>query len=329
MNGPDPAFSVVIATRDRPQQLEKCLQALQASIGEADEVLVVDSCSLGTGTGDVASRLGVRVLRCDRPGASLARNTGWRAAAHDVVAFVDDDVRVSPAWAQSVRQVMAEHPEAAFCTGALALLPEDVGTERPVAFFDNAEPFVIDRSVLEELGHGANLVVRRQPLEVVGGYDERLGPGTPWPAAEDLELIDRLLADGRTGRYEPAVQAFHVQWRGRRELLRLEWRYGIGQGARLGRLAQLDPERYRAVHDVVWRAHGSSELSRLLRARYKFATLSTLVRLAGTATGRATAALARVRGGDGRPAARIRPGDRDRPVRPSRSDEPAPRNGPE
>ena len=41
---------------------------------------------------------GARVLRLEAPGASRARNAGWRAARHSLVAFTDDDCRPQPGW---------------------------------------------------------------------------------------------------------------------------------------------------------------------------------------------------------------------------------------
>ena len=276
---------MVVPTRDRPEHLAACLAALCASTAPGDEIIVVDSCSKSAATSEVSNAHGVRLVRCDRPGASRARNVGWRAAGNDIVAFVDDDVRVSPTWAKALHEAFAAHPEASFIAGRLALREEDAGAERPVAFFDAVSAFVIDEAVVDEWGHGANLAVRRDALVAVGGYDERLGPGTPWPAAEDRELVDRIVGSGYRGRYEPAVSAVHVQWRRRPQLLRLEWTYGVGLGARLFRLRGRNRRRYEVVSRIAWREQGLDVLLRCLRAGYEFEALSVLIRLAGTAVG--------------------------------------------
>ena len=66
-------------------------------------------------------------------------------------------------------------------------------------------------------------------LERIGGFDERLGPGTWTEAAEDLALFDRLLHAGGAGRYEPQALVLHEQWRARRAVVRLDWGYGKGR----------------------------------------------------------------------------------------------------
>lgn len=295
--GGDEPISVVVATRDRPGHLRACLDALAGSVDAADEIVVVDSCSRDDETTAVAEAAGVRVVRCERPGASLARNTGWRAARHDLVAFVDDDVRVLPSWARAVRSVFAADPELSFATGRLGLSAHDSDTEYPIAFIDDEEPRAIDRTTVHHLGHGANLVIRRAALKAVGGYAEALGPGAPWRAGEDLELIDRLVGAGLRGAYRPEIAATHEQWRDRRAKLRLEWNYGIGEGARLVTLWRRDRARARLVTGAsVWDG-GVVQVARCVRQRYEFAAAAYLIRLVGMVGGAVTFAASAAIGG--------------------------------
>ena len=46
-------------------------------------------------------------------------------------------------------------------------------------------------------------------------------PGTPFRAAEDNDLFDRFFAAGYLGRYEPAGNGWHEQWRTRSQLVKL------------------------------------------------------------------------------------------------------------
>jgi glycosyltransferase involved in cell wall biosynthesis len=319
------AISIVVATRDRPRQLQGCLRSLLESARRPDdEIIVVDSCSRGPATAEIAAASGVRLIRCEVPGASHARNVGWRAARHPVVAFIDDDVRVAPTWAQALSSTFEAFPEVAFVTGRLGLRHEESRTERPVAYFDAEKPLVIDPSVVIDFGHGANLAVRAAALQAVDGYDELLGPGAPFRAAEDLDLVDRLLERGYTGRYEPTAGAVHLQWRRRPDLVRLEWCYGVGQGARLARLRRRNRARYRAIRRITWRDQGGADLVVCLRRGHEFEALLVAVRLVGTATGQLAAMLSEVGvgrrrrqgggagSGGGRTSSRLRPLQRRR-----------------
>jgi glycosyltransferase involved in cell wall biosynthesis len=272
-------LTVVVPTRDRPNHLTACLDALRADLDPGDEVIVVDSCSAVPTT-----MPGTRVLRCDRPGASLARNTGWRAATHALIAFVDDDVRVLPGWSDALVSALSE--DVTFVTGGVGVPAGQEGRERPVAVTTLPTRTVLTADTRGTIGASANLGVRRTSLEAVGGFDERLGPGTWTRAAEDLELLDRLLALG-PGLFEPAAAAVHEQWRSRRELVRLDLGYGTGLGARLWLLGR--GRRRPVFADAVWQGTVRTGL-RDLRAGYRFGVLTAGARLLGVVTGFARAA---------------------------------------
>ncbi len=231
-----PAITVIVPTRDRAAMLDECLKSIAASARASDELIVVDSASKNDETRSVAIRHGFEHLRCDRPGASLARNLGWNRAHNELIAFVDDDVRVSQGWADALRKVFDEHPEAAFVTGRIELPLGQEDTDRPVALMARPESMILRNGVHETPGHSANLAVRRAALADIGGFDEMLGAGAKLRAAEDADLIDRLYAAGFTGRYDTSVLAWHDQWRSVRQLVRLDFSYGIGAGARVAKL---------------------------------------------------------------------------------------------
>ena len=266
------SLTVVVPTRDRPGLLAGCLAALRPQLRPDDELLVVDSASRTPVDG---------ALRVEVPGTSRARNAGWRAARHDVVAFLDDDVRVAAGWRDAVEPALQGVDLAC---GRVAVPPEQAGAERPVA----VTPDVPERLLTADdvVGVSANLVVRRAALAAVGGFDERLGPGTWFAAAEDLELLDRLLAAGRTGRYAPSLLAHHEQWRDRRDLLRLDWGYGKGAGARAAWRGGARGRRL--AREALWE-QGLRPVPGDLRRGYQYGVATGLTRTAGALAGLAVA----------------------------------------
>jgi glycosyltransferase involved in cell wall biosynthesis len=278
-----PPLSVVVPTRNRPQLLSGCLDALRASLDPADELVVVDSASEGDGTRRVAADYGAVVVRCEKRGASLARNTGWKHARHPLVAFVDDDVRVGPGWADALARASSRYPEASFVTGRIGI-PAGTNPEFPIALMDTTEPMRVDALTPNPIGHTANVVVRREALERIGGFDDLLGAGGRYRAAEDQDLFDRIFLAGMAGRYEPSASATHEPWRERREILLLEWSYGVGTGARLVKLLKFNRGRVRRVfRDNVWAV--ILDFFHSIRIGFKFQTLVTFVRLVGTVVG--------------------------------------------
>ncbi|MEA2645682.1 MAG: hypothetical protein QOE92_765 [Chloroflexota bacterium] len=293
---PAPSITVVVPTRNRPDLLAPCLESIRASIGDGDELLVVDSASTDPAVRDVADAHGAHYVRADRPGASRARNLGWRTAANDLVAFIDDDVRVTPGWAAAMRTRLAA-PGLCFVTGAVEE-PPDRTSERPVALLDRgaAEEITIDTGEAN-FGHSANLGVKRSAMLLVGGFDEALGAGMPLHAAEDVDLFDRLLAAGCTGVYDPEVRAWHEPWRGREHFVALDWGYGVGMGARMMKLIKTNRPRLGFALYVTFWAWGFRDLYYQWRMRRRFVAAIALVRMGGALAGMAQAARLRVRHG--------------------------------
>ena len=245
------SITVVVPTRDRPDLLRRCLTALRAELLEGDRLVVVDSCPVLHPARAVAEPFGAEVLLAAEPGASLARNLGWHTATTEQVAFVDDDVLVAPGWRAALMTSTAD-----FVLGRVEEHPDDRPRERPVSLADRRDGTVIDRHGPLDPGIAGNLRVRRDALEQVGGFDERLGPASWFASGEDLDLFDRLVLAGRQGWFEPGALAWHLQWRDDAQALRLHWAYGKGMGARLARLARTDRSRARLLLPRVLRLGG-------------------------------------------------------------------------
>ena len=276
--------TVVICTRDRADRLAGCLVTVKAALRPDDELLVVDSASTTSQTREVAERAGARVIRCERPGLSRARNAGWRAARNQVVAFTDDDCRPTPSWLDELTKPFAQ-PEIRWVTGAVDVMPEDRGKDRPVAIVPPYVAGPITRDCAEPVGSGNNFAVQASLLREVGPFHESLGAGTWLSGAEDIEMFDRLLALRVPGAHAPSAVVLHQQWRTARQLLRLDWNYGKGQGARLGLLWRRDRGWGACrIRQLLW-DDGARVALRDVRNGYEFGALSTTLRTLGTLVG--------------------------------------------
>lgn len=231
--------------------LARCLQSIAAAMGTLDELIVVDSASRDPLPVErTAATFGAKVLRSQLPGAARARNIGWRTAAHDLVAFVDDDVWVDPGWADALVDRLSAADGVGIVTGRIGAPAGQVS--HFVAVKDDPGAELFDRSSKGMIGHSASMAIRREALEDLSGFDNSMGPGSRFRAAEDGDLFDRLLTMGGLCAYESNAAAWHDQWRAPRRLVRLNLDYGIGAGGRLAKLLRTDLRRLGVVAREYW-----------------------------------------------------------------------------
>ncbi len=215
-----PAISVVVCTRDRPISLRRCLESLKKLKYPAFEVIVVDNASKSRDTRELTLAAGFRYEREDRSGLDPARNCGFRAARHDIVAYTDDDVQVDPDWLIGVARGFAD-PTIACVTGLIC--PLELETPAQILFehyggmgkgywpkiFDPTAMTHLDLIAAHHVGVGANMAFRRNVLDLLGGFDPHLDVGTPSNGAGDLDMFHRLLVSGFRARYEPTALVWH------------------------------------------------------------------------------------------------------------------------
>jgi glycosyltransferase involved in cell wall biosynthesis len=271
---------VVVCTRDRVELLRQALPRIVAVLRPQDELVVVDSASVDAGVSVVAVEAGARVLRADRPGLGRARNVGWRAATRPVIAFTDDDCRPDPGWTAYVEDAFAD-PVVGFAYGQV--LQGDGGGEPLSVTVSDTPRLVRPGEDAHGLGHGANLACRRSALEQVGGFDDELGAGGRFPAAEDSDVARRLLQAGWSGVFAPRSVVRHDTWRDRAAALRTIYRYGVGAGAAAGKAARLG-DGGRSLRREIW-DEGLRMSARDLRNGYQFGAVACLLRAGGVAVG--------------------------------------------
>jgi GT2 family glycosyltransferase len=80
------------------------------------------------------------------------------------------------------------------------------------------------------VGSGGNFAIKREKLQRVNGYDERLGTGSAGKSAEDIDIFYRLLLAGIVIRYQPEIIIYHERQDAER-LIRSFWNYSHGFGA--------------------------------------------------------------------------------------------------
>ena len=174
----------------------------------------------------------IRYVQSATSGLSSARNVGLRHASQDVVVILADDMLVQEDSLDRLIAGRGDHGAKIVTTGRLlAAPPERPGLSQPPgALVTREEPEVFRGRQPRQVVPGPNISVPREVMLEIGGYDERLGAGTRFPAGEDHDLSLRLLDAGCEVRHVPEAVVLHRSWRARRDVVRLRWGYARGVG---------------------------------------------------------------------------------------------------
>jgi glycosyltransferase involved in cell wall biosynthesis len=220
----------------------------------------------------------IRYLHLARMGVSVARNAGIREATGPVLAFTDDDCEADEKWLASIARCFEDDPRLGLVGGSLiappapkrafAYCPEVIPSE---ATYDPA----VDVRAPDGFDFtGGNFALRRDVALRVGPFDESLGVGARFAAAEDLDYKFRLEAARVRMRSTPSVVVRHTHGfrYGIKAVFGHRRSYAIGQGALAAKMTiQGDPRGEKWI-DMVW-----GECSKYVRERRLFRLPSAFV----------------------------------------------------
>jgi glycosyltransferase involved in cell wall biosynthesis len=197
------SISIIIPALNEERMIGRCLESLAklAFAHDRFEVLVVDNGSQDR-TLDIAEsfqdRLNLRVLQKTNVRISALRNLGARAAAGNILAFLDADCLAPEDWLDRIFELA--HADGAGVLGAHYLLPEDSSwVGRTWHRYQEAPK-------LGEVSHvpAGDLIMRREDFLKLGGFDETIQTN------EDYELCERARKSGMQVRAFPGIGVIHL-----------------------------------------------------------------------------------------------------------------------
>ncbi|MEV0273380.1 glycosyltransferase [Hamadaea sp. NPDC050747] len=168
-----PLVSVIVPCHNSRKTLALCVEAALTQTYAEIEVIVVDDASTDDSAA-IAEGLGATVVRMPvNGGAGLARNRGMAAARGDILFFADSDVALAPDAVEQAVRMFAEHPEYAAVWGVYGDRPlvDDGIVERVQVLTGHYRQSRLD---VVHTGHFAVGALRREVVDRLGGFDERL-----------------------------------------------------------------------------------------------------------------------------------------------------------
>ena len=180
-------FDLVVATVGRTTELRRFLASLEAQTHRDFRVLLVDQ----NDDNRLEPLLTERIVRLGSAvGLSRARNEALRHLQADVVAFPDDDCVYPPDLLERV-------------AGRLAGLDGVTGREP----WWKTGPATLTRDNLWNRAISFTIFLRREVVERVGAFDERLG--LPTSSGEEIDYLIRALDGGARIEYDPTIVVEH------------------------------------------------------------------------------------------------------------------------
>lgn len=230
--------TVAICTRERPDDLRRCLDALSNQKGGTPDVMVVDNFPATGSTKSVAAEYSfVRYVLEPRKGLNNARNRAFDEAQSEIVAFIDDDAVADPDWLDAI-SCPFENPRVACVTGltmpleletpAQELFERVTGFSRRGLLRRTFESPQTPPLAAGQVGAGANMAIRRSIRERIGPFDPALDAGTVTCSGGDHEFFTRILRSGQIIVYEPEALNWHRHRRTHEETLDAIRGYGVG-----------------------------------------------------------------------------------------------------
>ena len=205
-----PHISLVIATLGRTDELARLLGSLKKQRYTDFDVLIGDQNAPGVLEPILAvyrDCLRITVKSLPPRGLSAARNRLLSCISGELVAFPDDDCWYDPDTLEAVAVFFEKQPDSDGVVGIWG------SSERALLPYKGRPPHPVTRlNAFSRAGTHVQFY-RRAVVAAVGGFDERLGPGTglPYGSGEDTDYLLRTLAAGYSVWRTSLVHVFHAE----------------------------------------------------------------------------------------------------------------------
>jgi len=201
------AVSLILATIGRTQEVARLVDSLLAQTDRRFDLIVVDQNPDDRLAPYIRMAqeggLDVRHERMARPGLSAARNRGIMLAKHNIIAFPDDDCWYENTVIERVIRTFHERR----IDGLVALWVEQAGNQ-------TTQPYTLELAAWRKFRGGnassISLFLDRTRFQALGGFDERLGVGGWYGAAEETDFVLRALAHGARLEHTPDIRVHHA-----------------------------------------------------------------------------------------------------------------------
>lgn len=206
--------SVLICTRNRPEHIGTAIRSMISNSYSNFELVIVDQ-SDDDRTEEVVNECiktspKIRYFRIFSKGAGKAKNFGIKECQGEIIALTDDDCAVDNEWIEKIVLTFQRNPDIVIVFGSI-LAPPGYSIKNGFIPLYSAKDLLFKGpcSKIHARGISANMAVKRDLFEKIGGFDEMLGPGAALPGNVDYDYSYRALRKGFRIFESSSVKVFH------------------------------------------------------------------------------------------------------------------------
>jgi GT2 family glycosyltransferase len=215
-----PKVSIIIANYNGEQYLEVCLHSVLNSTFNDFEILLIDD-----GSTDESIQIIKKFQKIDKRihllknkknlGAAASRNRGIAVAKGDIIIFLDNDTEVEKSWIYEMMRLLESNNDIGACQAKLLDYKrrsyiQNAGvnlwaqTAWGLSFWQWERNGIKHKTVKEIIAISAALAVKKEVLDIVGGFDEAEAVVT-----EDLDFSWRVWLVGYKVLLCPTAIVYH------------------------------------------------------------------------------------------------------------------------
>ncbi len=205
-------FSLVVPTLGRTEELNSFLFSLKEQTYNNFEIILVDQNddnrveNIVENLKDNADRNRLIYIKELKRGISRARNAGLQKVTGDIVAFPDDDCEYPGDLLFNVQRKFAQHKNADMISG----ICRDKKTGEPSCLRWPPKNLKIKKSNILRSFVSCSIFIKSKALQKEL-FDEDLGVGSTFGAAEETDYVYRLISRGLKGYYFPEIFVYHPE----------------------------------------------------------------------------------------------------------------------
>jgi GT2 family glycosyltransferase len=203
-------FSLVMTTLGRSEEVKSFLESLRLQTYNDYELILVDQNEDNRVDkklkliSDESFKEKIKYFKMAEVGISKGRNLGLRYITGTIIAFPDDDCEYPDNLLENVCGVFQSNPELVVLTGRCL----DKGTfKRSAQRSPHRKCFINSMNIFKTISSTTLFIRRVSETDIF--FDTDLGINSRFGAAEDNDLVYRLLREGHKGIFDPSMIVYH------------------------------------------------------------------------------------------------------------------------